>query len=356
MEIKNVYLELQNNDTSVKGFKIQYLKETIAGRFRFKPHANRRRHCVLLASRFNKHSREEHGPFPGWFIQLVGNRISVGVGNGKTWLSVQSKQDIRNGEFNSVLFSLNNETKKVVLGVNDQFTIKENISFRCPVRFLTIGALNMKGEFRFSGILSGIEIGTLMGKKKNVNEQKLIDETKRNMDKEVKQSHTLINNIKNNISNLDNDIQSLREIKAKIASWVLRGLQLDTSLLDNQITKFEAEKQVILEDLAYATEELDVFDHKIKQTEEVVRKDKKDLFEFYKTTMTCLHQDVKTLDSAVHELSQFKELGIGLGTAFDSIEKQRENICDKMDDTLQTLKGYETRTMKMMNVIKIEDI
>ena len=89
---------------------------------------------------------EENPPFPGWFIQIVGDRLSMGIGNGKTWLSVRCPEVIKKNEINQVHFSLNNVTKKAVLGLNHQFTTKSNIVFRRPVSFLTIGALNMKGE------------------------------------------------------------------------------------------------------------------------------------------------------------------------------------------------------------------
>ena len=114
----------------------------------------------MVSSRFNANSKEENGPFPGWFIQIVGNRLSIGIGNGKTWLSLTSKQQINNNTLNLVQFSLDNENKNVMLGLNKQYVVKKDITFRVPVSYLTLGALNMKNEFRFVGELYNINIGT----------------------------------------------------------------------------------------------------------------------------------------------------------------------------------------------------
>ena len=44
-----------------------------------------------------------------------------------------------------------------------------------------------------------------------------------NIETFVTQSQQLVDTIRNNIRNIDNDIQSLRDIKNKIVSWTLQG-------------------------------------------------------------------------------------------------------------------------------------
>ena len=78
------------------------------------------------------------------------------------------------------------------------------------------------------------------------------------------------------------------------------------------------------------TKDLSLFNHKIETVESRHNeKDNKNVFAFYKETMSGLQKDIVTLDNVVDELQQFKDLGVKLGTAFESIKLQRENICTK---------------------------
>lgn len=351
--VDNTILSLQDyQNNKVKGFTIKYTNNRIAGQFSFRANQNRRHHCIMISSRFNTQSREENPPFPGWFIQLVGERLSMGIGNGKTWLSVKCPNNIKKNETNQVHFSLNNVTKKVVLGLNHQFTTKSNIVFRRPVSFLTIGALNMKGEFRFEGELNNIMIGSsLVEVQLN---QDVDAKLNQNIETFVTQSHQLIDTIRNNMHNIDNDIQSLQDIKNKIVSWTLRGLQLDSALLDAQIDTFTQNKTKFLDTFVNDIKDLDILNHKINRDEKTFNNNQ-NVFQYYKDIMSFLLKDVVTLDTVVHELSQFKELGIELGTAFESIKKQREMICTKIKDTMKQLETYESQTREMMNLITINE-
>lgn len=353
MESKKVskpYLSLEGVQSGVKGYPIQYAKQMIAGQFQFKMSSKCKRHCILLASRFNKNSREENGPFPGWFIQVVGDRLSIGIGNGRTWLSVQSAKPVQKDRVNLVHFSLNNETKQVVLGLNHQFSVRENVVFRCPVGYLTVGALNMRGEFRFDGELQNVCVGTALETHLNGFEQDVKCDVKRC----VETSHEMLDKIEKNLQNMETDIASLRDVKNRIDSWKLRGLQLDTSLLENQIHSFVKSKEDFTKSLVEDANLLNVLNHKVNSGE-VKLENAGDVFKFYKETMRCLHKDVMTLDNVVTELMQFRELGVELGTAFDSIQKQRADICDKVRVTTRELKKYEKSTREMMDVVQLEE-
>lgn len=350
-KVTNTYLSLKGIQTGIQGHTIQYPKQQIAGQFHFKIDPGCKRHSILIASRFNKHSREQNPPFPGWFIQIVGDRLSMGIGNGKTWLSVKCPQPIQKGKVNLVQFSLNNETKRIVLGLNNVFNIKENISFKCPVAFLTVGALNMRGEFRFDGELNDIFIGTSL----EIQSNNTPLEVKCDIKECVETSHEMLDNIKNNLLNIHNDIKSLQNIKENIQSWKLRGLQLDTVLLDNQIKKFIESKNEFTTTIIQDSKNLQVLNHKINQQNKSQPKTTSDVFGFFKETIQCLYQDIKTLDNVVTELMQFKELGVELGNAFDSIKKQRLEICEKLKQTLKKLKEYEHNTREMMNIVQIHE-
>jgi len=81
--------EILNISTVTKtvGHTLRY-NDKVAVEFCFNIKKNQSRHTILMASRFNSHNREENGPFPGWFVQIVGNQLSLVIGNGSTWVSV----------------------------------------------------------------------------------------------------------------------------------------------------------------------------------------------------------------------------------------------------------------------------
>ena len=242
LEVKNKKLRIEHSK-GVNIYTYNYDNSgLIAGEFNFKTDKTRPRHSIMLASRFNKHSREENAPFPGWFVQIVGNSLSIGIGNGKTWLSIISNGQIIDNEWNHVSFSINNKTKKGTLNLNGHCTEKNNITFRKPCNLVTTGALNKRGEFKFAGELSNIIIGTELVEKEIVfvREPESTDDIKTH----VAESDNHIKVIKNNISHIEKDIESLKEIKSKILSWKYRGLELDTTLLDNQVKRFEEKKIV----------------------------------------------------------------------------------------------------------------
>ena len=111
IEVNNVNFEKQEISNNINYYPFNYQDNNlIAGELKFKPNLNNSRHTIMMSSRFNANSREENGPFPGWFIQIVGNSLSIGIGNGKTWKSIVSTSKIISQEWNHVAFYINNNT------------------------------------------------------------------------------------------------------------------------------------------------------------------------------------------------------------------------------------------------------
>ena len=165
----------------------------------------------------------------------------------------------------------------------------------------------------------------------------------------------LVHNIQNNLNNIKEDIISLQDIKKQITSWKLRGLQIDTILLDKQINYFINKKKEFEDIIEKDLKELSLFNHKIKSEEENIKKSD-NIYEFYKDTLTYLHKDIKTLDNVILDLSTFKELGIRLGNAFETINEQRDDICNKIKSTQYKLMNYELKTKEIMKIIDIENL
>lgn len=350
MEVKNKKLKIEHSrDVNVHTYN--HDNDLIAGEFNFKTDESRPRHSIMLASRFNKDSREDNPPFPGWFVQIVGNSLSIGIGNGKTWLSIISTGQIIDNEWNHVSFSIDNKTKKGFLYLNGHCTSKDNITFRKPCNLVTTGALNKKGEFKFAGELSDIIIGTELIEKQTVSVQE--PESTDDIESYIIKSDNHIKVIKNNISGIENDIKSLEEIKSEILSWKYRGLELDTTLLDNQIKRFVENKHTLEEETKKQSDALFQLDYKINRTDDTVNESNH--LDRYGTCLHNLKGDIDILNNAVEDLSNFTKLGIELGNAFDKIKEQKDYIKDQIIQSNEYLKNMEKTTYDMMNIVTINE-
>lgn len=351
MEVKNKKLKVEISK-GINVYSYNYDNDNlISGEFKFKTNESRPRHSIMLSSRFNSNSREENGPFPGWFVQVVGSSLSIGIGNGKTWLSVASSGQIMNDQWNHVAFSINNQTKKAFLYLNGHCNSKDNITFRKPCNVITTGALNKKGEFKFEGELSNIVIGTeLIEKENNIIENTNVDNS---IDSYIKESDNHIKVIKNNLIHLEKDIESLEIIKKQILSWKYRGLEIDIQLLENQIQQFVDKKHQLELETKNAAEVLFKLDYKISPNNDNIEKD--NYYDFYSTCLHNLKKDIDMLNNAVNDLSKFTNLGIELGNAFDKVNEQKDYIANKIIEANKYLKNMEKTTFEMMDIITIND-
>jgi len=125
---ETLFIDNVNNKIVTRGWSSPNNK--IACELFMKPSSNRPHHCIVIASRFNQHNVEPNSPFPGWFLQIVGNNLSLGIGNGKTWKSVKTNKTILNGTWYHVAFSLDNDKN-----VAELYLRHRNIN--CSILFIT---------------------------------------------------------------------------------------------------------------------------------------------------------------------------------------------------------------------------
>ena len=354
MEVENKKLKVEISK-GINVYDYNYGNDDlISCEFKFKTNEARPRHSIMLSSRFNKSSREENGPFPGWFVQIVGNSLSIAIGNGKAWLSLPSSGKIMNEEWNHVAFSIDNKAKKAFLYLNGNCNSKNNFTFKRPCNLITAGALNKKGEFKFNGELSNIVIGTGLIEKEN----KIIENT--NIDNDInlyiKEADEHIKVIKNNIIHLEKDIESLEIIEKQILSWKYRGLDIDIELLENQIEHFKDKKDKLELETKNAAEVLFKLDYKISpNSDNSDNIEKENYYDFYSTCLHNLKKDIDMLNNAVNDLSKFTNLGIELGNAFEKVNEQKDYLVNKIIDANKYLKNMEKTTFEMMDIVTIND-
>ena len=350
LKIKNINFTKEEVSNQINYYPYNYQNNNlIAGELKFKVNEGNPRHTIMMASRFNSNSREENGPFPGWFIQIVGSSLSIGIGNGKTWKSIISKSKIKNNDWNHVAFYLNNNTKKGSLYLNGHCDTVDNITFRKPCNGITVGALNKKGEFKFMGEVKDIKLGTDL-------EEEVIEIKNNNQNTIelcIEEADNYLEGIKVNVVNINNDIDSLKEIKDDILSWKYRGLEIDISLLENQINNFMNKINDFENNTRVKAEELFNLDHKINPENNSV--DKNDYLKFYSSCLHNLKKDIDLLNDAVDNLSNFKNLGIELGDAFEKIDEQKQNLINKINEAKDDLKNRYDMTFEMMNIVTLNE-
>lgn len=350
IEIKNVNFDKREVSDGVNFYPYNYQDNNlISGELKFKPNEDNPRHTIMMSSRFNINSREENGPFPGWFVQIVGNSLSIGIGNGKTWKSLVSTSKIVSNQWNHLAFLINNNTKQAVIYLNGNSNYLENITFHKPCNAVTIGALNKKGEFRFNGEIKDVKLGTELEEK-----QTLIEDNKSlTIESYIKESNEYLLTIKNNLDNVNNDIASLKKIKENILSWKYRGLEIDINLLDNQIDHFLKKTTEFENDIIDSAEKLFILDNKINPANNSI--DKSDYIKFYSLCLNNLKEDVDLLNSAVDNLSNFEDKGVLLGNVFETIDQQKQNITDKISEIRDDLKNRVKVTFNFMNIVTVNE-
>jgi hypothetical protein len=326
--------------------------DMIAGELFFSVPQERNTHIIMLANRFNSNSVEENGPFPGWWLQIVGNQLSLGFGNGQTWLSVKASNYIVDDKLHHVVFSINNNTKIAELYLDGIHHSINNINFKYPGNVVTVGALNQRKEFMFPGYLSNISLGSSI----NVDNLKkfISDHTKQTENIVLDEMYYMLDNIENNMNNLDNDIKSLNDIRNKIESWKYRGLAIDTQLLDNQIDSFTDNKNDFMKSTQEAVEVIKIVDEQIKPNNEPENNDN-NIFSKYRYHINNLNNDVKILDNIVSELSEFTDIGVKLGSAITTIDEQKEIIKNILLNTEKDLYERNNYLSTLTEIVSIDD-
>lgn len=314
----------------------------LAGELFIRPNPNRPNHSIIIASRFNESNREPNPPFPGWFLQIVGNKLSLGIGNGKTWTSVIAKKQIVNNQLYHVAFSLDNDTKTAELYLDGEKSVVNNITFKKPCDLVTMGALMPNGSFGYIGDIEEIKLGDIL-----VPYQKddVID---------LKNSHDHLQEIRINLKNIDDDIESLKNTLDQINSWKIRGLNIDTTLLEKQIQDFENKKSNFTNNFTLEYNKLKEIDQQIRKSDDIF-KESDNIFDSYQLILNNLLEDIEILDKAVENLSEFEELGVKLGSAFESIDQQKQYIKDTIINSEKYLKDNLDESYKIMNIITLNE-
>lgn len=302
---------------------------------------SRSRHCMLLASRFNENSIEPNSPFPGWFLQIVGDRFSLAWGDGNKWNSVKT-DPVENNKKYHVVFSLDNELKRAEIYLDGKLFFKENVTFKPPCDTLVIAQLSPIGNenFRFVGQINNLKLGM------NI-EVKHYESSEQSVNIQTCKENLFM--LRSNITNIKSDIESLESVLNQIESWKLRGIEIDTILLENQILYMKNEIVHFNINFNIDYEELKSIDDKIRVESTI---ENGDAIEMYDLIIHNLLSDLEILNNVVKDLCGFRDLGVKLGDAFESIEHQKEIIKTTILNSENKLKEYVDKTSKVMDIVK----
>ena len=351
MEVINTNYTLEQTTNTI-GESRKSNDDMVAGTFSFRANDNRKNHCILLSSRFNNNSREENGPFPGWFLQIVGNKFSLAFGNGKKWTSVISKKAVVNNTWHQVSFSLNNKTKRIELYFDNDLSYMENVTFRKPCDYINVCALNNKKEFQFNGEVKELKIGDMLEEAKT----DVLDEEDSVIDN-INKSKDYIKTIQTCIKNFKEDIESLKVVKQQIETWKYRGLQLDTLLLDKQIKDYEKNIMKFQNDMKEHLKSLHIFDTVIKGTnnDEETDLENRGPEELYDIYLSNLYEDIDVINNAEDVVNGIKSKGVDIGNSLEKMDNQRNTIIDIIENTEIDLSNRLETISEMMQVITINE-
>ncbi len=308
---------------------------------------NKPHHCVLISSRFNENSVEPNPPFPGWFLQVGGNIFSLAFGDGRTWQSVKTKA-VEYDKWYHIAFTLDNNLKKVEIYLDGEKTSINNVTFKPPCDTLVIGGLspNNNEQFNFKGQMKNIKFGSNIELIKKEIEDKDID---------ITNCLSTLSILKINIANINNDIISLQNILNQLESWKLRGAEIDTLLLQNQIKYMQTELANFYKEFKKECIELKKFDDNIRTENDHIIDENKEYLDIYDIILNNFLKDLDTLNNIVKNLTSYSKLGVKLGDAFQVIDQQKEEIINKILDCETILDKYVNKTSKIMNIVKIND-
>ena len=303
---------------------------------------DRPRHCMLIASRFNENSVEPNSPFPGWFLQIVGNRFSLAWGDGTKWNSVKT-DPIENNKNYHIVFSLDNERNRAEFYLDGKLFFKENITFKPPCDTVVVAQLSPSGNenFRFLGEITNLKLGMNIEVKNYESSEQPPD---------IRKCLESLSMLRSNIINIKTDIESLENVLNQIESWKLRGIEIDTTLLENQISYMKNELGNFNINFNKDYEELKIIDDKIKVKSTI---ENGDIIDMYDLIIHNLLNDLEILNNVVKDLSGFRDLGVKLGDAFESIEQQKEIIKNKILNSETTLKEYVDKTANIMDIVNL---
>ena len=294
---------------------------TVSGHIRFVKTGSSR-HVVLLCTRCNAQGREMNGPFPGWFVQIVGSSLSVAWGDGHTWHSHQAGSVQVDVEYD-FYFEFESGTVRTYLnGISAEST--NRTVFRYSGRTLTIGALSSRRDFLFDGSIQMISIGTGLDEARGFLIPPTVSQTQTTLDTYT----SMLERIETNMKDVETDIDTMETIELLLLRWKALGVHIESSALQQQVVRSHEWLQQFQEQMnQIILNTLEPVNDRIKaDTKTTMLPMQYLVLERFEYTMRQLKEDREILLSARDSLAQYKHLGVELGTAFETIDKQVQTI------------------------------
>jgi len=368
--INKINYEIESNNKKIISESYNYQDNNkIAGELYFIADDNRSRHCILINSRLNHNNQEENTPFPGWFLQVVGEQLSFAFGNGKTWVSVKSNVVIKNNYMHHVIFSIDNDRQIAELYVDGEYSKLEDIYFKKSCNHVIVGSLSNTGNFYFSGEILDLKLGNDLNYDAINNQQNNADNIDDDADNELdditeneledddfgeiilERIKQKLEKIDDNLDNLDNDILMLKDVISKIEIWKNKGLEIDVLLLEKQLKFLEEEKQKFLEKIENKICDLIEFSNNIKPNDNLLNNNEKNT----QKCILCINnliEDFNILYDVKVKLKEFNNIGVKLGNAFDIIDEQKIDIINTLSNTEKFLEDLESHIFEIKDIIK----
>ena len=173
--VDNVNFEYALNDVLSlnNGGTLQYIKtswtgpiegdKSFSGELEFNISNSAPAHCMLITC------RSESVRLGGWNVQIVHGKLRVQIGTGNTWLGVGDSMVTPN-KWYKISWQLNNTTNIAEIylnGVKSEITMPSNYIHASNTVY--IGTLNQNNQFRFSGKIKNIKLGSGLVSQQSVN-------------------------------------------------------------------------------------------------------------------------------------------------------------------------------------------
>jgi len=348
--IQSIGLELTpTNDLEVATYTPLDTKR-ITGRIRFTQKDDSVHHSVLVSSRFDTSHKEVNRPFPGWFVQIVGGKVMLAWGTGHTWRSCIGGP-ITIGRMHTFTFDLNDHTSTVRVWLDDHDCVmQEKETFRYATPTIIVGALNLRPEFVFNGVVHDLVLGQGIVVVEPIPSSKALDTqtevvTLESLKVDLKLIHDHINNAQI-------DIQALEHIDMTITAWRNRGINISSDSIYAQIEHIQTQLEVFLHDTRQQVTQIQSIDREISQKDETIQITS-DVFTEYEHTIRGLFGDIAVIDDASNTFEHFRSIGIHIPNSVDiAMNKQRQNIMDTLLAIAGDLKGRVEQTKQIMDEIK----
>lgn len=176
------------------------------------------------------------------------------------------------------------------------------------------------------------------------------------------------NKLNIHIDDFINDIDYMTNVIDKLGEWESRGLSIGNSIesLNNQIEVWNLEMKELIQkfsDVIYSLKELDDrIDSKnsieINLNDNSYKQQWLYLLDIYNQLFINLKNDVNILNSVNTDINKYKELGIKLGDATETIENQINNIDNGLNASLidldELIKDIEIYSKKILTDNEVE--